>query len=426
MSWGGEHLSDGKYDILDREAMLFGHPTLMERVGGYFLSTVLILFLIFAAVFKTPEKISLPVVISSSPDAGLGVAPRPGRIEALLAGEGDGVAEGDLIAVLASPADFQQVLNLKDWLVNSSPQELAIDIPLFQHLGPLQARYERLRKAAASYGRAYAPKPHEQARAALQSEQRRLEVVHGLLVDTGVVAKEKLAGLSEEANIRRGLLAKGVGSRLAVQAIENQILDQKSLIIANKRELEENAIAISRLAKQFADLKLSYRQAIETADMGLAEAYTLLLAEIGTWERENLLHASVGGRLLSFGDWSDQRFVVEGERLFIVMPDQQHLYATGALEGAGGGQARIGDRVLVALDDYPSHRFGKHAGEVETLSAVVVEGKRYVRVALGAGQEQARDGRILYREGMTGVAEIVTAPQSLLSRLWNSFRPEDT
>lgn len=426
MSWGGEHLSDCKYDILEREAMLFGHPTLMERIGGYFLGTVLILFLIFAATFKTPEKISLPVVISSSPDVGLGVAPRPGRIEALLVDEGDVVAEGELIAVLTSPADFQQVLNLKDWLVNSSPQGLAVHIPLFQHLGPLQARYESLRKAAASYGRAYAPEPHERARAALQSERRRLEVVHGLLVDTVVVAKEKLAGLSEEANIRRGLLARGVGSRLAVQAIENQILDQKSLIITNKRELEENAIAISRLATQFADLDLNRRQAIETADMELAEACTLLLAEIGTWERENLLHASVGGRVLSFGDWSDQRFVVEGERLFIVMPDQQKLYATGAFEGAGGGQARIGDQVLVAFDDYPSHRFGKRAGEVETLSAVVVEGKRYVRVALGAGQEQAGDGRILYREGMTGVAEIVTAPQSLLSRLWNTLRPEDT
>lgn len=426
MSWGGEHLSDGKYDILDREAMLFGHPTLMERIGGYFLGAALLLFLIFAATLKTPEKISLPVVISSSPNAGLGVAPRAGRIEALLAGEGDKVAAGALIAVLASPADFQQVLNLKDWLMASLPHELAMDVPLFQHLGPLQARYESLRQAGARYERTHDPEPHAQARAALQTEQRRLETVQGLLVEAGVIAEEKLVALTEEAEVRRGLLAKGVGSRLAVQAIETQILDQKSLIIANRQQREENAIALARLVKQLADLEWTRKQETEAAHMELAEAYTLLLAEIGDWERENLLHASVGGSLLSFGDWSDQRFVVEGERLFIVMPDQQQLYATGAFDGAGGGQAHVGDRVLVSLDDYPSRRFGKHAGEVETLSSVVVEGKRYVRVALRGGQRQAGEGLILYREGMTGVAEIVTAPESLLSRLWNTFRPEET
>ncbi|WP_420429506.1 hypothetical protein [Kordiimonas sp.] len=419
-------MGDAKFDMLNREEFLFGYPTILERVGGYLLGAAFLLFLVFAATFKTPEKISLPVVISSSPDAGLGIAPRAGRVVALLAREGDQVAAGKLVAVLAGPAHHEEVLRLKNWLLAPMEKRFDSDIEHLRNLGPLQAKYETLRQAAAKHDLLLDTHEHERTRKALLDERRQFDAVAGLLAEASAVAGEKLALLTSEADIRRGLLADGVGSRLAVQAIESQILDQKSMIIANETQSEENGIARLRLAKQLADLEHTRQRSIAASGMLLAEARMLLLAEIEAWERENLLRASVSGTLRTFGVWSEQRFVAQGEQLFIVEPYQQQVYATGSFDGTGFGQARIGDRVLVSLDDYPFHRFGKRAGEVEALSAVVVEGKRHVRVALSNDVTDRGREHFLYREGMTGTAEIVTAPQTLLSRLWNTFRPEET
>lgn len=416
-------LSEDKLSPYVAEEILSGAPTLLECIGGYLVGGLLVAFLAFAAVFRVPEKIIMPVTISTYPEVGTGYAMRRARLQHLLASEGDSLEKGMPVAVLETTADYAAVFRLRHALANGAE---ALSLPRlleFSGLGVFEEQMSTLRQALVTFQHLEVGLTFRRTVESFEEEIRNRMEIRQTLNENRALAIAKLALLREEKDIREGLYRDGVGSRLNVQAIKSQIFDQESRILGFRQQIEENDLLIAALKRRLTETEETWERELSEAGMALENAVSLVTAAIVAWERDNLLKAPTAGVLRVVGPWDRQRYVDAGELVFVVQPKVQSLVATGHYDGQGLGQAAIGNLALVSLDDYPRHRFGKLQGRLESFSNVVVDGAQFIQLSLDTVTEQASRQGLVLRQGMTGQAEVITEPQTLLSRVWHAIDP---
>jgi hypothetical protein len=108
--------------------------------------------------------------------------------------------------------------------------------------------------------------------------------------------------------------------------------------------------------------------------------------------------------------------------LFSVMPAQEQYIATVDIPVRGMGKARVGQKVIIKLDDFPYQEFGMLEGQVQEVYPSLNVRFYRVAVALPKGLESTYKHVFTCKAEMTGTAEIVTADLRLIERAFYGLR----
>ena len=132
-----------------------------------------------------------------------------------------------------------------------------------------------------------------------------------------------------------------------------------------------------------------------------------LKAAINTWKSNYLLLAPIAGKVA-----------------FTIVPTSiSGLIARATLPAHGSGRVRQGQRVNIALDNFPENEYGVIEGKVLRLSLTPDETKNYVvEVELPRGLVTSYHKRLPLSQEMTGKARIVTDDVRLLETLIQPIR----
>ena len=132
---------------------------------------------------------------------------------------------------------------------------------------------------------------------------------------------------------------------------------------------QENLLNLTN--EQFLTIK-SHEQAFYSALQDLNVA-------IKSWEEMYVMRSPTEGTLNQMGLYGKNRYVLNGETLFFVIPkEKEKTVGKALLPASGAGKVEKGQRVIVSVNNFPEEEFGSIYGCVSTVSNIPTADGHYI------------------------------------------------
>lgn len=387
----------------------------------------MILGVLVTWLIRYPDLVAASFILTSK-DAPRRILTRnAGRIQTLLASDGSIVKAGQPLVYSESSANHEQVLCLELELIKLY-EEVNSDgwtkvHNFFAH------EYSELGELQISFQAFYQ-----------QFEQLKTVLVDGYLVRKRELLLEDVADLkamevniieqqdlqmrdyelaSEEFKIQERLFKEKVIPILELNREKAKLLSRELPLNNLKSSLIQNRT--SQTAKQKELLELD--NTISQQKSATLQALHTLRSGIALWKQNYVIYAPVGGRLSFIEPWQEQQHVTTGQELMTVEPDGRQLRGLLKVSQVNLGKLRHGQKVLMKLEGYPYQEYGMLEGTLAHLSPTPGKDSMYWGyIDLPRGLVTRYDKQLTYKNGMKGIAEIITKERRLAERLLTMIR----
>lgn len=343
-----------------------------------------------------------------TPDQGVirALAPQGGRVERLLAEEGDVLFDGAPIARLRLDSETEDGATGAQILRALQDQLVAADHTAANEIARLEQEGVRLRALLEGYA-------SEQSELDRQIE---LQSVRVELADDQVARAEELA--------ERGYIA------------GRELVDRRMLALASRQELADLERAAAGLRRQITDAQaglVSLPLQIETEQGRAASARAALSERISAQSArtETLVTAPSVVRVAAVPVRPGQS-LAPGDTVAVLMPEDGQLVAELYLPTRAAGFIRVGQEVRVMYQAYPHQRFGTGSATITRISRTVLAPEEAaipgltlhepvfrVEAVLARSEIVAYGETILLQPGLMVDADIVIDRRSLLEWLFD-------
>lgn len=411
--------TDGLYSNEVRE-IISHKPLWLVRngIGLFFLIFVILysisFFIYYPDIIKAPARIvgnNLPKQVVSRVE---------GKLLSLYANENTIVESGDVLAVLESNADYEQIIALDKWLlvveskINSEIYQKIPSLPKLNKLGDIQKNYQEieLQLYQLSWN---APKGYfEQKKQAIQKDLKLIEQLkinvnkQKILIENDLALQENLLRINE-GMVKEKILAPLdlTKDQTAVISRKQQLLqtdagtiNQNTSIITKEKELLE-------IEKNKTDIIQNFRTALFNTKAAITE-----------WKNKYLIISSETGKVQFSSYFQQNSWIKSGQDLFYIVPKQPIFFAEISASQKNFGKIQVGQKVNIALNGFPRSEYGVLKGSIQFIPSVPYKDTIFlVKVQLSKGLITNYNKQLHFSNNLTGVAEIITADASLAERL---------
>lgn len=250
------------------------------------------------------------------------------------------------------------------------------------------------------------------------------------------------AGLksTKENNMR---LAKKIADRdsilLAEKVTAEDDADHSRILFLNSKESYQNIESeIRTINQQLGDCENKLQQLlIQKADkekqmrLDLLSAYDELSDNIKDWELHYVFKSPMSGKVEFAKFWSNNQYVQQGEEVFTILPIQNIIIGQLELPSRGAGKVKVGQEVIIKLNNYPYEEYGSIKGKVSSISLITNEHKvsnqpnidiYLVEVSLPLGLTTNYGSTLDFKYGLKGSADIIIKKRKLLERLFDNLK----
>ena len=155
----------------------------------------------------------------------------------------------------------------------------------------------------------------------------------------------------------------------------------------------------------------------------LQQSVKALSTELTNWKQKYLIASPVSGRVSFFNVWAINQNVKQGDELFAIVPNQKQMFiGKCTLPIANSGKLTEGQIVNIKLDNYPYNENGILSGLVSNISQVPTKDNYMIDVTLTNGLTTSYNKTLIYKEQMTGTADIITKNISVMDRIFFNFK----
>ena len=424
-----------KQDILDNielrsesvQDILTQPPHWMIRWGNTVIFIILIMIMVMSYIIKYPEFVPAPIIVTSQNPPEKIEARSNSKIEKIFIKDHQKVKKGDVMMVLQSTANYQDVLELKT-IVDSIKSDELLSFPLSKvsnfKLGELQGDYNSFAKAFQDENlftrlQPYAP---ENLAANQSMTEARIRIANLMQQKNLEITKYELT----KKNYQRSqeLFNQGV---IAAMELENE----KIKFLQAQQNLENINISLSQLQENITNLnKTKSGTAINTEkDKITYSSQTLQLFEnlrksLKQWEQTYLIVSSTNGMASFQQFFGENQFVKAGDPIISILPDHtERLVGRMSVPAVNSGKIIAGEKVLIKLDNYRFQEYGIIEGKVQNISLTPDDkGNYYVDVVLPKGLQTSYNKILKFDKELRGNAEIVTQDLRLIERFFYQIR----
>ncbi|KIC61953.1 HlyD family secretion protein [Chryseobacterium taiwanense] len=402
-------------------------PHWMIRWGNTMFLIILIMILMMSYIIRYPEFVPAPIVVTSQNPPEKIEARNNSKIEKIFIRDHQKVKTGDVLMVLQSAGNYQDILNLKkivDTIASNHLSSFPVQESSYFKLGELQGDYNNFAKALQDEHlftklQPYAPEnlaanqsiAESRSRISTLKQQKNLEALKYTLTKKNYQRSQKL--------FKQGVIA-------AVE-LENE----KIKYLQAQQNLENINISLSQMEESISNLnKTKSGTAINTEkDKINYSSQTLQLFEqlrksLKQWEQTYLITSSTNG-VASFQQFFGvNQFVKSGDPIVSILPDEKEaVVGRMSVPTVNSGKIIAGEKVLIKLDNYPYQEFGIIEGKVQNISLIPdSQGNYYVDVILSKGLKTSYNKTLKFDKELRGNAEIVTKDLRLIERVFYQIR----
>ncbi len=421
--------TDEVVDIIEKMPTRFGFS-----VTGIALFLLLSL-LFFGWIIKYPDVLRGSVTISTRQAPVKLVANSTGILQLVYKNSGESVKENEYIAIIKNAAITKDVQLVDSLLKKFDIQN--VNYKLHRHffpesvsLGELSTKYFSLLNSLYQYLDYFEQKPYLKQKDILlnlsSSQQKTLQ--QSLDEFTRLKAKYQLAKslYSKDSTLFvEGLISETEHerSRISLLTSEQEFKVRNKDIIAGQYQIEDASNKIQLVNIQHLDKE-------RELEIMLVNTYYELQESIKQWENKYVFKPPVNGKVEFLSFLKDNDYLIQGQELFSILPEKNEMIGQVFLPSQGAGKLKIGQKVVIKLDDYPFTQYGSITGEVQSISQVtneqvLRENKLHaylVSVKLPEGLKTNFGSSLNIRFETKGVAEIITDDRRLIQRFFSNLK----
>lgn len=414
----------------EAQAILGKAPSWVVRWGITVLFVILALIVLGCYVIKYPRIVEAPVTITTL-NAPSDLAVRyDGLLDTVCVANGAHVAEGQLIALLATPADYGDVAAVERNLRASCaiPFDQLVGEPWLNDdyvLGDLQSAWAEFLRESLDYRHYlavdYVGVKRELLRVQIDKNNEyyaKLERQRRLLVADLDIGRRMLARDSV-------LLAETVISAADYETTLQNFLAKQNAEAGFAATLTATELNILQSRQQLVELAVQEENERAEYDRRLGQLRQQLLAQLAQWRELYAVVAPAEGHVSLHRYWSKGQHVSVGDVLASIVPaGGTEIIGRMEVPSAGFGKVREGQAVNVKLNGFPYMEYGILKGRIRSISSVPTRAQGLggataaytVEVAFPQGMTTTYGKELPMIQQMDGTGEIVTEDMRLIEQ----------
>lgn len=397
---------------------------------------IFILLFLFGFVIRYPDVVNGQIIINSNVAPLKLIASANGKLKLLANIKSmDEVKEGQVLAYIENPTLPKNVVYIDSLLKLYNPNEDKImevkqKLPPHFSLGELNNKYygftnslqefinykkdRLLDKQSDNFKRMLLEEENAIATAKSRVEvaKNSLKYVHKFYTRDSILFIKKVISESELDKTQMSYLS----SKDAFQNATNNLINAKQAIQQTESKLQDVDIQNPEKEKE---LRIS-----------LISTYNDLVDNIKSWEQKYVLKASFSGKVQFLKFYNENQFVQAGEEIFTIIPKDEKAFGQVIVPAQGSGKIKIGQEVIVKLDNYPYNEYGSVKGFVESISLTTSTTKTeksdietYQVLVNFPDQLKTNYGaKLSFKAESKGIAEIITNDRRLIERFFDNLK----
>lgn len=397
-------------------------PNWTIRWGNTFILGILLMLLFLCWFIKYPDIIQTSGILTTQIPPEKEIANITGKIEAILIQDQQQVDINQPLAVIENTAKYEDVFLLKHIIDTIEYTKDSFYFPFDElpilFLGDIESQYALFENSYIQYRLNKQLKPYATNTTANKYSLSELESRLRSLESQKAINKTELAFQKKELERNISLYQSGI--------ISTQEYENKQLAYAQaERSFKNFETSISQIKESISAAKKNTRiteidQIREelTLYKAVIQSFNQLKKAVKDWELLYVLKASQAGRVSFLDIWNKNQIVTQGNLIFIVIPNDGSSYL-GRLQAPAinSGKIKVGQTVLVKLDNYPEEEFGVLEGTVKKVSVIPdEEGNYLIEVNLPSELITSYGKQINFKQEMACSAEIITKDLRLIDR----------
>ena len=408
-------------------------PSWITRWGVTVIAGIFALIIIGCCIIRYPQTLTSSITLTSeNPPSDL-AARYDGLLDTMCVVNGQKVSGGDLVALLSTPADYGDIMAVRDLLDSLSSRERdalpdAVSSPsLYENyrLGDLQSSWSELVRSCSAYlNWSEIDQSGHQKRLVEEQIGKNREYYGDLLSQKAVLEQDMRY---EQAGLERDslLMAEGAISRAEYEATLKNWTSKKGSLASFEATLTSTQLSILQLRQQLTELEIQ-RQNEETEHLrGIMQQASQMKAQVAQWLEQYAVISPADGTVSLQKVWSRGQHVMVGDVIASIVPDNgDRVIGRLQVPSSGFGKVEEGQRVNVRLNGFPYMEFGVLKGVVESIPAVpqtvtTAEGNSIVytvEVSFPDSLVTTYGKELPMVQQMDGTAEIITRDRRLIGQ----------
>lgn len=403
-------------------------PNRLIRWGSLILCGVL------SILFAVTWFIEYPSIVRTDFELIAVQTPKPviakvnGRLEQLFVTDNQCVTLGQTLGYIESTSKHEEVLDLDkelNQLVNLViHKDLAglkqWRLKNYQNLGNIQTAYQDFQQVYVQTLALFSDGYYQQKQNFLKSDISELINLTQNLKNQKQILNQNAMLQEKEYQMNQTLYKQNIIAASDLNKEESKLLDKKIPLKNTETALINNTMLIRAKEKELLDLdKLGVEQK-ETFKQSL----NTLRSVIALWKNQYLLTAPNKGVINFTGALQAKQNLRANSIVMYVAGNKNDYLGEIKIPQDNFGKVKIGQQVLIKFQGYPFEEFGASEGKIKSIAQIPSPENKsfYAIVALPNGQKTTNSTQIIFRNGMTASAEIITENKTLAERLFYSFR----
>ena len=426
---------EAKKDILDNielrsesvQDILTRPPHWMIRWGNTIIFIILLMILLMSYFIKYPEFVPAPIIVTSQNPPEKLLSRTNSKIEKIFIKDHQEVKKGDVLMILQSTANYNDVLKLKKIVDSISPNQI-FNFPLSEtskfKLGDLQSDYNSFAKAFQderlfSRLKPYAPEDIATSQSLSESRGRIATLQQQLNLENAKFDLTKKNYERSQQLFNQGVIAKMELENERIKYLQAQ-QNVKSIMLSIS-QLEES---LNNLNKTKSGVAINSEKDKINYSSQTLQLFEQLRKSLKQWEQNYLIISSTNGTVSFQQFLGENQFVKTDEAILSILPtNKEALVGRMSIPSINSGKVISGQKVLIKLDNYRYQEFGIVEGRVQNISLTPDDnGNYYVDVILPKGLKTSYNKTLTFDKELKGNAEIVTQDLRLIERFFYQIR----
>jgi multidrug resistance efflux pump len=401
-------------------------PHWMIRWGSVVVLIILVSLFSVSWLIKYPDIITTQIVITTNIPPEKLVAKVPGKIEAILVTDKTTISKNTPLAVIENSANYKDVFLLKSIVdtINIAKNKFPFDKLRAVQLGEIESFFAVFQKESLADDLNSKLQPYKVESSAQSYEAIQLKERLSLLESQKSINQNELVLQKIDVERYEGLFKKGI---IAAQEMEKNRL----IFLQSQKNYKSFLSTISTLKSSLNELNRNstttrINESKENVNLqrNVIQAFYQLKKAIKDWELNYVLLSSIDGKVSFLQLWSANQTVNAGDNVFAIIPiDGSGYIGKVKAPAQNSGKIKVGQTVNIRLANYPDREFGIIKGFISAISLTPdKDGNLLINVSLPKSLETSYKKQIVFRQEMSGTADIVTEDLRLMERLLYQFR----
>lgn len=415
-------------DIIDRMPHKFGKYT------SYIIIFIVVLLVFFGFIVKYPDIVTGKITINNSSQSVKLVANSSGKIHFFSNKFISEVEEGEEIAYIQNTISYDSIAKikgiLKDFLLLPQYTKILTKLPNKIVLGELTSSYYQLLSNIQELHLYETEQPlnlqilnlqkiYKKQLKEIQFFRKRLNLDENYRIIAKKVHKRDSI-LHSRKNYSEAEMDK---SNMSFLQIQDNFISNKGTLVSMEKQAEQLLNSIEELKTQQI---LKYKE----MEIKIVSSYNQFMEDLNNWEYKYIIKSPIKGKLQFLNFWSENEFIQAGTEIFVIIPNQTEFLGQMLLPSIGAGKVKIGQEVIIKLEDFPYLEYGSIKGIIESISISKKQEKTekgaieayLVLVKFEDGLKTNYGEYIDTDKSISGLGEIITQDRRLIERFFDNLK----